>query len=219
MFASGIQYNQLRLKIDSTYECISQMKWGLDYFKKKISEDSNANKTTAYQKANESADIQTEPDVHFSIFNSIAEALNEPLWTLESDFEYLFCNAMYIMSFSYFENSLRKILKDKLTNYNYKWSIDILINKVESLSMIRPTFDYETLHLIRNQLCHNNLGTTNKKHQAKMELYIKAHTKEFSWIDEILVINDIDYCNNTLNEYYKYLCDVCDVLGYKHSET
>ncbi len=214
MKAYSIKYDPIRLNVDNNFRCISQMIYGLGYLKEKISAEINENDRLAYKVADESSDFQTEPDVHFSIFNSVSNNLDEHLILFESDFEYLYCNAIFIMSFSYFENSLRKILKEKFSNYHSKWKIETLINKTGR----KPTFEYDSLELVRNQLCHNNMGTTYEKHKEQLEKYISTHTNEFSWIDEILVINKIDYCNSILNEFYNYLCEVCDAFGYKHIE-
>ena len=158
-------------------------------------------------------DCEIEADIYSQESRAIFE---------QTEFEeLLFYKSMLTMVYSYYESILNKMACDVGSDNNRPSSI--CEKKGVSLSkknQEKAVFLYEKVYFLRNHLCHNDSGSTDKD-EEKTELALDwLYRNNFIDMDDSLGKYNIYYINkdfilDVLTQEHDVLLELSKIIGYK----
>lgn len=166
--------------------------------------ENNAEKEFAQiAKDNSDGDIEVES----TIYSSLCSAFND-----NADKMNMFYQSVFLMCYSYYESCVAQLSR----NANAKESI-FAICKSKSISLSDESLEainylQNDINDLRNNICHNNLGTFRKTDTLKRlsELNIG-----FEYNDHTLTFTDSKLIIDVLDKMHMVLHELCEKLGYK----
>lgn len=154
-----------------------------------------------------------DPEVEQSVRQQLDSFLDD--YELE---ESVFYSSEVLMVYSYFESILRLILFSEAKKRNSKELLKAVyaicgegISEEEKVNNLK--FEYE-FSLIRNQLCHNNNGTSNPNSVSFLTEYANK-TEGVYYENEELVFSNQEAILQLLHKTNSILLEITKVLGYK----
>lgn len=202
--------NHIRLLITNQYQFLSSMLDKFPYLLNKWIEEQEKD-------AQVLANIESSGDceVYHSIYQSEISKLESC-----SDEKQLFNQAMFIMTYSYYESIMLRIAKEEsialcrpscIAN-KFGVELDVEYSKISK-------YIHETILPLRNQLCHNNNGTLfardNEKDNERKNILKLVENKRIEIEDGRIYINNTHFIQETLDIEYRLLIKLADICGYK----
>lgn len=129
----------------------------------------------------------------------------------------LFYNTMLVMAYSYYESMLGRILdyKYKTKSKGAKNILDCIF-KLSSIDLSQArqgdvVFMYDTVRVLRNQICHNNNGTPTEDDELKK---IAQANEGVEYNGGEVYVNE-SVARKALEAAYGVLSELAEKLGYK----
>lgn len=160
-----------------------------------------------------------EADGDFEVYSSIYAS---EISRTESCYyeEFLFNQAMLIMVYSYYESFLCRLAKECGLNVKTDARPSLIAKEynktIEGEYLKISRFLQETIHPLRNELCHNNNGTLYSKNEDNERAISELERKGYISIgnDGISII-DRSFIKKVLDGEYKLLLKLAEICGFR----
>lgn len=148
-----------------------------------------------------------DEDIERDIYNSFKHVFDD-----DGDKTNLFYQSVFVMCFSYYESCIAYLSKEANSKEHIK-AICSSKNINLSKEVLTAIDDIQNeMNVLRNNICHNNMGTLRKKD------ILKKISEEYSGVffdGDTIMMTDSKIIKDTLDKMHMVLHELCGKLGYK----